>query len=415
MRWPKQDAMRGQSDGPLLGRLLRFDKQTEARYEAEHGASRVLHLRHTIFFGILMYALHDFSSYFLLPDEYWFIVPATLFGIVPSSLVIAYLLSRVSPEMREQMVLSALLGATALPISMFFISKSPLSSHMNVEIILCVVYANMVMALRFRYALVYTAAILLGAISATMMKQGLDSSLRFALCFQFTSACVLSAYSNYLFERRRCRDYSISLGALLRAEAAENSEKQFQQMSKTDPLTGLPNRRFLDERLDEWFSDSRSAVVMMVDIDHFKLFNDTLGHQAGDECLKTIADAFRNAFSEPHLFCARFGGEEFTLVIRDADHFQARHLANAVVRSIEALNIPHPGRGDGLDVVTVSVGVALKPRDEAISQEAVLSQADEALYQAKRQGRNRYVSSVPAAGAGEMAGVQHAKVRRVTR
>jgi len=393
MRWPIDDAMRGQPNRPSLGRLLRFDSQTEARYEAEYGSERAAHLRHTIIFGVLLYFLHDISTFLLLPDEYRIIILVTVFVIVPCSFAVAFAVGKVSSEVREVIALGAILTATALPLYMFCFSNAPHSSHMNVEVILCIVFANMFMALRFRYALIYTSTILFLAVSAVLIKQGVDPELRFALCIQFTSACVLTIYSNYFFERRRCNDYCISLGAMIRAEAAENSEKQFQEMSKTDALTGLPNRRFLDERLGEWFSDDRSAVVMMVDIDHFKLFNDTLGHPAGDECLKVIADAFRRVFSEPDLFCARFGGEEFTLVVRDADELQASRLANVVVRSIEALGIPHPGLSNGVGVVTVSVGVALKPQGKTISQGMVLSQADEALYQAKRAGRNCFVIS----------------------
>jgi len=403
MRWPKDDAIHGQPHRPSLSRLLRFDSDTEARYESEHGGERAAHLRHTIIFGVLLYLLHDVSTFLLLPDDYRVIILVTALVIVPCSFATAYIVVKVSSEVREIMVLGAILTATALPLYMLCFSNAPHSSHMNVEVILCIVFANMLMALRFRYALIYTSTVFLLAISAVLIKEGIDPVLRFALCMQFASACILTIYSNYLFERRRCKDYCTSLGAMLRAETAESSEKQFQEMSKTDALTGLPNRRFLDERLGEWFSDTRSAVVMMVDIDHFKLFNDTLGHPAGDECLKSIADAFRSAFSEPHLFCARFGGEEFTLVVRDADELQASRLANVVVRSIEALGIAHPGRDDGVDVVSVSVGVAMKRRDQTISQQAVLSQADEALYQAKRRGRNRYVISTQATDAGHAA------------
>ena len=188
-------------------------------------------------------------------------------------------------------------------------------------------------------------------------------------------------------------DYCVSLEAVLRAEAAETSRKQFQIMSKTDSLTGLPNRRFLDEQLDEWASDGRSAAVMMIDIDHFKLFNDTLGHPAGDECLRTIADAIKDAFSQPGQFCARFGGEEFTLAVRDVDVLQACRLAGVVVSTIEALQIPHPGRNDGLGIVTISVGLALKPASEMTTTDKLLTHADEALYLAKRRGRNRFVLS----------------------
>jgi diguanylate cyclase (GGDEF)-like protein len=392
MRRPTDNPTDGSIQRPVLDRLLRFDRSTEARYEAEHGRWRAAHLRHTIIFGVLLYVLHDISTYLLLPDHYWIIVLATLFVIVPCSLAVAHMMARVSAGPRELLATGAILTATALPIFMMYYSDAPHSTHMNTEVILCIVFANMVMALRFRHALAYSSLVLLWATSAVMMKQGVDPELKIALCFQFTSVCLLTTYSNYVVERRRCRDYRTSLEAMMRAEMAETSEKQFQEMSKTDALTGLPNRRFLDERLGEWFAgDGSAAAVMMIDIDHFKLFNDTLGHPAGDECLKLIADAFRSAFSEPDAFCARFGGEEFILAIRHAEERDARHLANTVVRAIEALGIPHPGRNDGVEVVTVSVGVALKPPAERVSQHEMLSQADEALYQAKRGGRNRFV------------------------
>jgi diguanylate cyclase (GGDEF)-like protein len=392
MRRHADDAIDGPIQRPVLDHLLRFDRRTEARYEAEHGLARAAHLRHTIIFGVLLYVLHDISTYLLLPDHYWIIVLATLFVIVPCSLAVAHMMARVSARPRELLATGAILTATALPIFMMYYSDAPHSTHMNTEVILCIVFANMVMALRFRHALAYSSLVLLWATSAVMMKQGVDPELKIALCFQFTSVCLLTTYSNYVVERRRCRDYRTSLEAMMRAEMAETSEKQFQEMSKTDALTGLPNRRFLDERLGEWFAgDGSAAAVMMIDIDHFKLFNDTLGHPAGDECLKLIADAFRSAFSEPDAFCARFGGEEFILAIRHAEERDARHLANTVVRAIEALGIPHPGRNDGVEVVTVSVGVALKPPAERVSQHEMLSQADEALYQAKRGGRNRFV------------------------
>jgi diguanylate cyclase (GGDEF)-like protein len=392
MRRPTDNPTDGSIQRPVLDRLLRFDRSTEARYEAEHGRWRAAHLRHTIIFGVLLYVLHDISTYLLLPDHYWIIVLATLFVIVPCSLAVAHMMARVSAGPRELLATGAILTATALPIFMMYYSDAPHSTHMNTEVILCIVFANMVMALRFRHALAYSSLVLLWATSAVMIKQGVDPELKIALCFQFTSVCLLTTYSNYVVERRRCRDYRTSLEAMMRAEMAETSEKQFQEMSKTDALTGLPNRRFLDERLGEWFAgDGSAAAVMMIDIDHFKLFNDTLGHPAGDECLKLIADAFRSAFSEPDAFCARFGGEEFILAIRHAEERDARHLANTVVRAIEALGIPHPGRNDGVEVVTVSVGVALKPPAERVSQHEMLSQADEALYQAKRGGRNRFV------------------------
>jgi hypothetical protein len=239
MRRRADDAIDGPIQRPVLDHLLRFDRRTEARYEAEHGLARAAHLRHTIIFGVLLYLLHDFSTYMLLPDDYWIIVLTTAFVVVPSSLTVAYAMPRVSPALRESMALGAILAATALPVFMLYYSDAPHSTHMNTEVILCIVFANMVMALRFRHALAYSSLVLLWATSAVMMKQGVDPELKIALCFQFTSVCLLTTYSNYLFERRRCRDYRTSLEARMRAETAETSEKQFQEMSKTDALTGL--------------------------------------------------------------------------------------------------------------------------------------------------------------------------------
>lgn len=390
MRRPEGNPTDGPFQRPVLDRLLRFDRHTEARYEAEHGHWRKAHLRHTIVLGVMLYLLHDFSNYLLLPDHYWIMVSLAAFMVVPCSLAVAHLVGKVAAGTRELLATGAILTATALPIFMMYYSDAPHSVHMNTEVILCIVFANMVMALRFRHALVYSSVVLLSAVSAILMKQGVDPELKVVMCFQFTSVCLLTNYSNYVVERRRCRDYRTSLEAMMRAELAETSGKQFQEMSKTDALTGLPNRRFLDERLGEWFSVNRPAAVMMIDIDHFKLFNDTLGHPAGDECLRIVADAFGSAFSEQDMFCARFGGEEFVVLVRDADQLQTSRLANAIVRSIEALGISHPGRGDGVGVVTVSVGVAFKPHGSVCSPAEVLSLADEALYKAKRRGRNCY-------------------------
>lgn len=391
MKRPTDNLTDGPIQRPVLDRLLRFDRHTEARYEVEHGRWRAAHLRHTIVFGLILYLLHDLSNYLILPDLYLVMVLVTMFVVVPCSLVVAHMMGKVSSGPRELLATGAILTATALPIFLMYFSDAPHSVHMNTEVILCIVFANMVMALRFRYALAYSCMVLLGAVSAVLMKQGVDPELKVVMCLQFTSVCLLTNYSNYVVERRRCRDYRTSLEAMMRAELAETSEKQFQEMSKTDALTGLPNRRFLDERFGEWFSGNRPTAVMMIDIDHFKLFNDTLGHPAGDDCLRTIAEAFGSAFNEPDMFCARFGGEEFIVIVRDADQSQVSRLANAIVRSTEALGIPHPGRSDGIGVVTVSVGVAFKSHSSVCSPDEVLSLADEALYKAKRRGRNRYI------------------------
>ncbi|NEU13152.1 GGDEF domain-containing protein [Methylobacterium sp. BTF04] len=125
----------------------------------------------------------------------------------------------------------------------------------------------------------------------------------------------------------------------------------------------------------------------MIDVDHFKLFNDALGHPAGDDCLRAIAAALSGATRGTDHFVARFGGEEFTLVARNLDGLGGARLANTLVTAVEALGIPHPSRPDGSGVITISVGIALG----AGKRETLFRAADAALYAAKRRGRNRYM------------------------
>ncbi|WP_417416901.1 diguanylate cyclase domain-containing protein [Hoeflea sp.] len=391
MRRHSESSTGDQPHRSTLDRLLRFDRYTEERYEAEHGMERVAQLRDAVNFGILLYILHGISKIILYPDSYLIVLPVLLFVIVPFAVYFHKYVSVLDYKTREMLVFGGVVLATILPIYMVYDSQYAYISYMNIDVLICIIFGNVLIALRFKHAFFYTLVSLVFSVVAIVTSSVIEPNLKTAFSFQFTTVAILCLYSNYLFERRRCLDYCVSLEAVLRAEAAETSEKQFQVLSKTDALTGLPNRRFLDEQLDEWVVDSRSAVVMMIDIDHFKLFNDTLGHPAGDECLRVIADAFSEAFSQPDLFCARFGGEEFTLAVRDAEEMQARRLASSVVTAIQALQIPHPGRNDGMDIVTISVGVALKPKNVTTTREAVLSQADEALYLAKRRGRNCFV------------------------
>ncbi|MGJ8569807.1 MAG: diguanylate cyclase [Hoeflea sp.] len=387
------DSIQGQIHKPQLDRLLRFDRHTEERYEAEHGAERVEQLRNSIVFGVLLYVLHGVAKVALFPGSLIIILYVTTLVVFPFAILCYIYIGSISYKSRENLIFAGIVVTTILPVYMMYDPEFGTELYSNVDVLICIIFANVLIALRFRHAFFYTFATLIFPVMAILMNADIDLGLKKALSFQFATVCIVCLYSNYLFERRRCMDYCVSLEAVLRAEAAETSRKQFQIMSKTDSLTGLPNRRFLDEQLDEWASDGRSAAVMMIDIDHFKLFNDTLGHPAGDECLRTIADAIKDVFSQPGQFCARFGGEEFTLAVRDVDVLQACRLAGVVVSTIEALQIPHPGRNDGLGIVTISVGLALKPASEMTTTDKLLTHADEALYLAKRRGRNRFVLS----------------------
>lgn len=164
-------------------------------------------------------------------------------------------------------------------------------------------------------------------------------------------------------------------------------------LSSQDGLTGLANRRRLDERLaEEWRRAVRGATpvsLLMIDIDHFKPFNDTCGHAAGDDCLRAVAGALAASLQRPGEFVARYGGEEFMAVLPETLHPGLLVMAERMRGAVEALGIPHPSSPTAPHV-TVSLGAASAERARRGSSPTTLCQAaDQALYEAKRRGRNR--------------------------
>ena len=160
-----------------------------------------------------------------------------------------------------------------------------------------------------------------------------------------------------------------------------------------DPLTGLYNRRYLDanlERIITTLSRSKSALsVIMVDIDHFKSYNDLHGHLQGDECLKQIAIAINNSIDRADDFAVRYGGEEFAIVLPNTDATGALHVTNALAENVKALKMPH-GQSVVSDYVTVSVGVTNGVVKHTHKAKDFLMKADEMLYKSKKNGRNMY-------------------------
>jgi len=187
------------------------------------------------------------------------------------------------------------------------------------------------------------------------------------------------------------------LGEWLRRQLLERQavQDQLESLARTDALTGLANRRALDEYLaDAWPRAQREGSplgLVLVDIDHFKAFNDTYGHQAGDACLRQVADAVKRCARRHGDMAARYGGEELALVLPGCDSDALRVLADAVCRQVRELGIAH-AESYTAPVITISVGAAsLWPgrmgQDEGPA--SLVQLADLALYDAKAGGRNR--------------------------
>lgn len=177
----------------------------------------------------------------------------------------------------------------------------------------------------------------------------------------------------------------------------KRAEMALKELATKDGLTGLSNRRAFDQMLiTEWARAQRTQkpmALLFVDVDHFKLFNDRHGHQTGDECLRAVAGVVSRHAVRPLDLASRYGGEEFALILPEMDCDTACAVAEDIRTAVMGLQIAHGADGAG-DHVTLSVGVASHIPGEADGgPDRLLGAADEALYAAKRLGRNRVISA----------------------
>lgn len=251
----------------------------------------------------------------------------------------------------------------------------------------------------FRYSLAWTAVLLAVVIGVVL-------ALLYCLVLQplgqFTRFVTGKQGENSLAQRENLADVPDSLlqrkdefGTLARHAQSLISKQREQSnmlldLSQHDPLTGLANRRLLDASLQQSLSDEpgEAVSVLMVDIDHFKLYNDRYGHPEGDRCLASVAECMEQTVKPHGFLVARTGGEEFSVLMPETGLEQARTCAEELRKAIAGLKLPHADSPVS-NVVTVSVGVASSVNMDKVSGSTLMRSADLALYEAKDQGRNR--------------------------
>ncbi|WEZ85319.1 bifunctional diguanylate cyclase/phosphodiesterase (plasmid) [Rhizobium sp. 32-5/1] len=207
-------------------------------------------------------------------------------------------------------------------------------------------------------------------------------------CFIFTS------YVNLKLNRERYKVFLNALEARIQQNEAEERGKALLHLSNTDSLTGLENRRAVDERLRDYWQrwlDHRSMFyVLLLDVDYFKRYNDCYGHQEGDRCLVAVSHLLQDVVSSYGARIARYGGEEFIIIAQQQNVEEAIAFAEAIKSAIRSLALPHENRRDGTSIVTVSIGLSFA-RNQTKHLDRVVHEADLALYAAKKGGRNTVV------------------------
>lgn len=197
-----------------------------------------------------------------------------------------------------------------------------------------------------------------------------------------------------MLRMRQLRQRQIEMERLVaqRTEELRQANEHLKQLSFLDAVTGLPNRRRFNEAADEEWRRARrsgtSLALVLADVDSFKRYNDQMGHLKGDECLGAVGAVMGASIGRAGDLAARYGGEEFVVLLPGADRAAALKVAEHIRAGIESLAMPHPASPAG-PVITVSLGVAACVPDEERTLESLLAEADDKLYVAKREGRNR--------------------------
>ncbi len=215
-----------------------------------------------------------------------------------------------------------------------------------------------------------------------------DNSYLWALCYAKTTQNKFGRIDGF-------NGFSVDISATVRTEQAlEKANKQLKILSGIDGLTQIPNRRKFDEYLaSEWgrhIREKNHLSVIMCDIDFFKYYNDTYGHQAGDECLQQVARAIHDSSCRSSDLIARYGGEEFVLILPNTDMKGAKVVAERVRTSVKNLKIDHKSSTIN-QYVTLSLGIAATIKGQNTSAKSLVALADKALYEAKEGGRNQSI------------------------
>lgn len=216
------------------------------------------------------------------------------------------------------------------------------------------------------------------------------------LFFYFFGSLSVSLFVAWILERQERISFLKSLLLNYESSERERLNRELERLARQDALTGLANRRSFDERLvQEWERSQRGRhelALIFIDVDHFKLYNDTYGHSAGDDCLAAVAGAIHSCMFRPADLASRYGGEEFVVLLPETTAQGAREVAERIQEAVDALNMPHaasPTAGH----VTISIGLTSCVPQSGLAQ-ALVDAADSALYQAKHAGRHRIVSAI---------------------
>jgi len=364
---------------------LAFPTWLERRFEQDIRQRRAQRLRAAVPTIAVIYNLFLFPAWLLVEDKIRIALLLHFAVVTPWTLLTGWLTRDDSPKLvRDGMAGSIPIAIVLQILVSFVLTSSPDADHYQYFVLLVVLFTNTVQRLPFPYAVFVSSAIVVCHAAAVIISGHLSGPAAFMAVTTLAVSAYLTLASNYYLERDSRRSYLHTLRGRLRHAEVEAT-------SRRDALTELANRHCLSERLNEIWQkaddDVSPVAVIMLDVDHFKLFNDRYGHVIGDSCLKRVAACVSAESRNSDDLAVRYGGEELLVLLPKTSATEAIRVAERIRRSIEGLCIPHEALGPRC-TVSISCGAAAAPVS-TISAQELIAAADAALYAAKRNGRNQ--------------------------
>jgi diguanylate cyclase (GGDEF)-like protein len=370
----------------------RFSARMEAAYQAEVERMREFRIERTGLAAVALYGAFAISDRVMIPDAWETAWAIRFLLVVPLMLACTFGYRRLRQPLRREIVLAAaaIVTGASLPL-IAALSMHANAAHYQIGITLVVLFGNIILAQRFRGAVV--TSVVLGLVYAVTL-HNIDSmppEVAFNNWLFFFAAVVISLIANAHMDQDRRRAYLARARELERNRELSEAVQLLERLSSEDALTKLPNRREFDRRLAlEWGRAQRevqTVALILVDVDCFKAYNDHYGHPAGDACLQRVAEALASVPQRSSDLTARFGGEEFVVLLPDTSVADALKIAERMRAAVTAMQLRHE-YSVAAAVVTASFGVAAMMPTPRTDPAELLAHADAALYRAKADGRN---------------------------
>ncbi|RZI85031.1 MAG: GGDEF domain-containing protein [Rubrivivax sp.] len=372
---------------------LRFPQWLETLYLDDKAAERLKLIRMgtllmtALSIGLLM------SDWLMVPDQVILAMGLRLLVFAPLALILLMSLPRLSGPAREASTLVMSLMAALITLMLCLRSDDELAATYVVSLALIQLFNGGVVRMRFWMAVCVDALVLAMFAGVLYVLRDLSGAVTTSMTMVVVSSTVFTLYASYWLEHRERRNWLLLQHEHLLLSELQEGNRQLDRISRLDPLTELANRRHFDEFLLQVWArgrqDGHEVSLLMIDVDHFKLYNDHYGHPAGDACLQQVAAALKRHLRKPGDLVARLGGEEFIAVLNATSLTLAQATAERVREQILQLGLPHAASPSSRQV-TVSIGVACaSPAEPGATPLTLIEAVDRALYDAKSAGRNR--------------------------